>query len=215
MAGDEHFRVEMDGEWDIDDLGSFTSSLRLAYAYFYWISKEPIRVDPIIRSRIVRDLWSGESWGDRFAHNLYLRINPKDRLRIAAIRFESPGFMEIAGVVVVMGLLARVVRAWISTGAEALSLLQKVEDYFDRRRLRKIKPTVNLDDFDGLVVDEARILCFEYGGFLGLSKPQIEQVIELAGNPISGLRLLVAISSEAKRLHQLEQQGKIGLPRTK
>jgi hypothetical protein len=210
---EDRFRVEMDGEWDIDDLGALTSSLRLAYAYFYWITKQPIRVDPIIRSKIVRDLWSGESWGDRFAHTLYTRIKHEDRLRVGAIRFESPGFMEVVGLLGVMLLLARVVRAWIGAGSDVVELFKKVEDYFDRRKLRRIKPNVSLDDIDGQAVDEARALCFEYGRALGLHQAQIEQVIELAGNPISGLRLLVVISSEARRLHQLEQQGKIALPR--
>lgn len=110
----------------------------------------------------------GESWGDRFAHTMYTRIKPADRLRIGAIRFESPGFMEIVGVLVVMGLLARVVRAWIGAGVEVIGLFEKVGEFFDRRKLRKIKPNVSLDDIDGQTVDEARALCFEYGRALGL-----------------------------------------------
>jgi hypothetical protein len=39
-------------------------------------------------------------------------------------------------------------------------------------------------------------------------------MIELAGNPVAALRLLVAISNEARRLYRLSEQGKIRLPGT-
>jgi hypothetical protein len=209
-----HFRVEMDGEWDLDDLGSMTTSVRLSYAYFYWVFKDPQLVDQVVRSGISRYFWSGDFIGDKFARTLYERIPAKDRLRLVSIHFASPGWMELAAVALpAVAALGYVTRIWITNAGKAVDVMQKIDEFFATRKLREIKKG-SITDIDGDWIDEARDLCFEYGRFLGMEDARIEAAIELAGNPIAGLKLLVAISNEARRLYQLAGQGKIRLPGT-
>jgi hypothetical protein len=46
------------------------------------------------------------------------------------------------------------------------------------------------------------------GTNLGLNVDQIERVLNLTGNPISGLKLLAQIAHEAEKLARLERGGK-------
>jgi hypothetical protein len=208
------FRVEMDGEWDLDDLGDLVTSVRLSYAYFYWVFRDPQFVDQIVKGGISRNFWSGDYIGDRFAHTLYERIPPTDRLRLVSIHFASPGWLELAGAIPVVAALGWVTRIWITSADRAFDLFRKVDEYFRERKLQKQIKDGSIKDIDGAWVDEARQLCFEYGEFMGLDKERVEAMISLAGNPIAGLRLLVAISNEARRLYQLAEHGKIRLPGT-
>lgn len=205
----------MNGEWDIDDLDSLTSSFRLTYAYFYWISRDPYLIDPTVKHGIQRNFWSGEFNRDRYADNLYHRIPPADRLRLASIHFASPGWIEILGDRSVMMLLGAAVTSWIVAADKAFELFRKIEDYFEQRKLKKIPHNLSLDEIDGAAIDEARSMCFEYGTSLGFSEDKIEGIIEIAGNPIAALRVLVAISTETRRVDQLQQAGKLSLPSQK
>ena len=207
------FRINMDGEWDLDDLRLLTSSVRLSYAYFYWIYQDPAFVPTIVRGGISRYFWSGEYIGDRFAQTLYGEIPESRRLKLVSIQFASPGWMELAGMLPVIAGLGWVTRVWIKNFDQTIDLVKKVDEYFRERKLRDLRDKGSIQDIDGAFVDEARDLCYEYGRYLGLDDRRIESVITLTGNPIAALRLLVAISSEARRLYQLEEDGKISLPR--
>jgi hypothetical protein len=206
------FKVNMDGEWDLDDLRTLTTSIRLAYAYFYWALQEPLYVDQTVRGGLSRYFWTGEYVGDRFAQTLYDHIPEKKRLKLVSIHYASPGWMELAGFVPVIMGLGWVTRIWIKNFDQAFDLFKKVDNYFSERKLRDLRKTGSIKDIDGDFIDEARTLCFEYGRYLGLKDKEIENVITLVGNPIAALRLLVAMSSEARRLHELEAHGKISLP---
>lgn len=206
-------RLAMDGEWDLDDLRTLTASIRMGYSYFYWVFQEPTYVDSAVKSGIARYFWSGEHVPDRFAQTLYDHIPEKQRLKLVSIQFASPGWIELAASAPILIAFGWVAKIWIKNFDEAFELFKKVDGYFATRKLRDLRSKGSLKDIDGAFVDEARDLCFSYGGYLGLTEDQIEGVITLAGNPIAALRLLVAISSEARKLHDLEKQGKIKLPR--
>ena len=47
-------RFEMDGEWDLDDLARLSTSMKLTYAYFYWISVPIEHVPSRVRNQITR-----------------------------------------------------------------------------------------------------------------------------------------------------------------
>jgi hypothetical protein len=210
-----HFIARMDGEWDLDDLQSLTSSVRLSYAYFYWISQDPGAIDSAVRSGLARYFWTGERVGDRFAQTLYERIPEKRRLKLSSIHFASPGWIDLLGYLPVLMVLGYVARLWIRNFDQAFDLFKKVDQYFADRKLRDLRAKGSIEDIDGQFVDEARALCFKYGNHLGFSDDRVKAIIDLTDNPIAALRLLVAVSSEARRLHNLEQQGKIALPEVK
>lgn len=129
-----------------------------------------------------------------------------------SIRYASPGFIELAGLFGVILLLARCCKAWLEVAEKAGDLYSKVTKFFEERKLKRIPRTLDLSTISSKDVDDAKSLCFEYGAFLGFTPAHIEYLIDLTGNPISALRLLVALSSEARRMISLQQQGKLKFP---
>ncbi|WP_291981394.1 hypothetical protein [Candidatus Accumulibacter sp. ACC005] len=212
MARQVRLKLEMDGQWDIEDLTDLSHALRLSYSYFYWISDDSGLAPPRVQSMFARYFWSGEYIGERFAHNLYNEIPDDSRLQLVSIRYSSPGFIELAGLFGVILLLARCCKAWLEVAEKAGDLYGKVMKFFDERKLKRIPKKVDVDIVEPRDIDDARALCFEYGSFLGFTTNHIEYLIDLTGNPISALRLLVALSSEARRMISLEQQGKLKFP---
>lgn len=206
------FKMEIGGEWEIDDFETLFSSIRGTYAYFYWISTPAERVDPIVRSQIQSRFWSTDKLPGKLEHTFYDRIPQEGRLKIASIHFSSPGWVEVIALFSVLLLVGKATNEWIKVIDSGTDLLKKIDNYFEERKLKKISQSFSLSNIDGLTIDEARALCFEVGKCLSLPDGTIDSVISLAGNPISALRLLVHLSTEARRVHKLTQSGRLSLP---
>ena len=90
------FRMELGGQWEIDDLEELVESLRTSYAYFYWAMLDPDSVDEATKSLIVRHFWSQRWQLEQTASELYRRIPEPARLQLASIHYASPGWIELA-----------------------------------------------------------------------------------------------------------------------
>lgn len=209
---ESNFRFEIQGDWDFGDLDALTSSFKLTYAYFYWLQQPIESIPSHLTTRITRYFWSGDYIGDKFAEDLYWHIPEHQRIRLKAIHYNSPGWIEIAACVPVLVALAFCVRAWIGTADKAVDLFAKIDKYFIDRKLRKIERKISLSEIGGDAIDEARVLCFELGKLLGFEKKNVELMIDLTGNPISTLRLMVTLGKEARRVADLQSKGKLKLP---
>lgn len=208
-------KISVDGSWDIEDLRVLAESFSETYALFYPLVPNTDEINNVLHSLIRRQFWSGDIETQHFGRLLYRQIPSDESLKIKSFHYSSPGVLELVGVLPVLYLAAHVARAWIKTGDEFISLWEKVEKFFTQRRdLRKPRKTIELDDKMALGSDEARALVFEVGPRLGFTEPSCERIIEIAGNPISALKLIVAIGREGRRVATLQQQGLLELPPT-
>jgi hypothetical protein len=207
-----NLRFEMDGEWDLGDLNALASTLKITYAYFYWsgVSKEAMPQEVV--SLISRYFWSGEYIGERFAERLYWNIPESDRTRLKSIEYHSPGWIEIAAASgLALNGLAIAAKNWIETGEKALDFIERVRDFFRKRNLEKIERRFSLGSIDGASLDVARAMCFEAGRMLELPDTQVENIIEITGNPISALRMLMTMAGTARNTGDLASKGKLKL----
>lgn len=207
------FRMELGGQWEIDDLEELVESLRTSYAYFYWAMLDPDSVDEATKSLIVRHFWSQRWQLEQTAGELYRRIPAPARLQLASIHYASPGWIELAGWVGAISMMALCAGRWVKVVDEGFGLYKKIRAYFDSRKLNPPPPKFNLDEMAASDLDEARALCFEYGAELGFSKKKVEDIIRLTGNPISALRLMTNLAVEARRMVKLAAKGKLKLPK--
>lgn len=205
-------KMEIGGEWEINEFETLFSTIRGTYAYFYWISTPAERVDPIVRSQIQSRFWSTERLPERLEYSFYERIPHEGRLKIASIQFASPGWVEIAAIASVLLLVGKTTNVWIKAIDSGIDLLKKIDNFFEERKLKKVSQSFSLSNIDGITIDEARALCFEIGKHLSLTDEVIESMVSLAGNPISALRLMVRLSAEARRVHGLTISGRLILP---
>jgi len=208
-----HFRLELGGTWEIDDLEELVESLRTSYAYFYWVMFDPDNVDAATRTLIVRHFWSQRWQLEQTASELYRRIPDASRLQLHSIHYASPGWIDVVGYVGAIAMMATCASKWIKAADEGFALFKKIRKYFDDRKLNPPPLKFNLDEMSVKDIDDARTLCFDYGKELGFSEKKIEQMIELTGNPISTLRLLTNLAVEARRMVKLDRAGKLKLPK--
>ena len=212
-AAGGHFRLELGGKWDIEDLEELVEALRTSYAYFYWVMLDPDNVTEATRTLIIRHFWSQRWQVEQTASELYRRIPEQSRLELYSIHKASPGWIEVSGYVGAITMMAACASKWVKVTDEAFTLFKKVRQYFDDRKLNPPPAKFDLDNMPGIDIDEARHLCFQYGDALGFSKKKIEDMIKLTGNPISTLRLLTNLAVEAKRMVKLANAGKLKLPK--
>lgn len=213
QSSSNHFRLELGGRWEIDDLEELVESLRTTYAYFYWAMLDPSHVDEVTKTLIIRHFWSQRWQLEQTASELYRRIPQDARLELHSIHYASPGWIEVTGFVTAITAMGFCASRWIKVVDEGFTLFQKVKKYFDDRKLNPPPPKFDLDNMPGSDIDEARFLCFEYGEAMGLTKKKITEMIELTGNPISTLRLLTNLAVEARRMVKLDNKGKLKLPK--
>ena len=205
-------RFEMDGEWDLGDLNALASTLRITYAYFYWSNVNADSMPQQVRTLMSRYFWSGEYIGERFAEQLYWNIPESDRTKLKSIEYHSPGWIEISGAAGALAASAYAAKSWIEVAEKTLDLIERIEKFFERRRLKKIEKKVSLADIDGATIDEARAMCFEVGKMLSMSDTQVENVIDITGTPISALRMLMTMAGAARKTGDLAAKGKLKLP---
>jgi hypothetical protein len=208
-------RIPVDGYWNIDDLRNVSESLCNSYGYFYALVVQDIDVSRKMHELIQRRFWSGDIEANRFGNYLYSNIPETDGLRLRSFNYNSPGAMEFVGVLGALWMCARVARAWVAASSEFVQLWERVEKFFESRgkRFKKPKQKQNLDEDLTVGIDEARILCIQVADKLfGLDEEGTGRIIKIAGNPISALKLLVALSNEARKLSNMEKDGKLILP---
>lgn len=209
----EKFRIELGGDWDITDLENLVESIRISYSYFYWISVPPDHIEAATRTLIIRHFWSQKWQLSKTAEELYRRMPTEYRMKLVSIHYASPGWIELAGYIGAISLMAGCASRWVKALGEGFDLFTKIQKYFDDRKLSPPPDRLDLDNFSPKDIEEARHLCFELGGKLDLTKERVESMIELTGNPISTLRLMVNLSNEARRIVRLEEAGKLKLPK--
>jgi hypothetical protein len=184
------FKIKIERRWDIADLQEFSDSLVQTYGFLYQL--EGWGGVPLSRSKFVFP----DDWPFQWGHFFYREVPPKQRIKIKSFHYSSPGVIEIVAILSLLGLAARVVRAWARTGDAVLALLEKVKKFLSQRSRSRQEPAITHD------------LVFQFGLSLGLNEEDCATLIKEAGT-IGALKLLVAVATQGQRLAQLEQQGKL------
>lgn len=208
-------RLPVDGEWDMEDLRSLAESLSESYGLFYPLVAPDHDVRERLQDFLRKNFWSGDIETSRVGLYLYRNIPKEDSLRLKSFSYASPGAMEITGALAALLMLSRVAQSWIKTAEQFLSLWEKVEKFFARRRnLRRPSKRIEMNDDTAQSIEEARTLVFEVGGGLGFDAISCERLIDINGNPVSALKYLVAAGKEGRKIAKLQQDGKLTLPQS-
>jgi hypothetical protein len=205
--------IQVDGEWDMEDLSNLSQSLAETHGLFYPL----VAQDEVVRERLQSSLqdtfWSGNTDSRRIGERLYKQVPLTENLKLKSFYYSSPGAMTVMGVLGVLFLMAKVTNAWIKAGDGFLDLWKKVEKFFENRRhLRRPERKFELDDEMAADSDAARSLVFDVGVQLGFNHDACEALITVLGNPISALKFLVAVAKEGRKLSALQNDGKLSLP---
>lgn len=91
--------------------------------------------------------------------------------------------------------------------------MRRSRSFFKQRKHLRTPPAeLKLDAELAADVDEARALMFELGDELGYSKRECEIILKMLANPIAGLKFMIALARETRKLHGLSERGLLKLP---
>jgi hypothetical protein len=173
----------------------------------------------LIKSRIELDendplyiTYTAHPWrGGYSAVNFYAYLQnlvPKDRRpRVASIRYESPGWLELTFVVLAVVLsLRRIIKAFCDSGKEITSLYNDIYKGLQERRLLSL--SVKREE---LHLQREQLEFVEYSmdslakmlGFTGLA-----ELRKIAPSPLAALKILLSFYRRVRTLAEYQQNGK-------
>lgn len=206
--------IYMDGRWDIEDLLKLSDALKDTYAYFYAVGSAGGQQNIYLERMLTDHFWQGRGARWKLEEQLYGSIPREDALKIISIRYSSPGLMEIAGGLGALILMAKAANAWLDVGSKLVDTYTKIEKFFhERKHLQKPKLKFSLDSTLARDIDLARELMFELGDDMGYSNEDCEKILDLLSNPVAGLKFMVALAGETRKISALSEKGLLKLPR--
>ncbi len=206
-------KLLMDGRWDIEDLSAFADGLEEVYGYFSAVLVEEAEIRRRTNDLVQREFWSGDFERSRVGERVYGMMPDSAGLKIKSIRYASPGQLELVGVLAVLLLMAKVVKAWTEAASGLPDLYEKIQKFFsEHTNFRRPGRNFNLTSVQGKDVEDAKALMFDLGQTIGLDRVMCDRVLDMAGNPISGLRFMTALALQARKISTLEQRGLLTLP---
>jgi hypothetical protein len=139
-------QIPVDGQWDIEDLLSLSEALSETYGLFYPIICADDVIAPRLHDLLRKQFWSGDIDMRRFGRHVYHQIPKDESLKLKSFQYNSPGLIEISGVLPVLLMASLVTRSWIKTGEALINLWGKVDKFFAKRKqFRKPNRTTTVD----------------------------------------------------------------------
>jgi hypothetical protein len=113
MAREEigNFLIKFNGQWDLEDLYTFSRSFE--QVYFIVLSLQPhkdLRVQRRIRDTYSKYPWQGGYSVVNFNNSLKSNVDQKHVPKITAIRYASPGVLELSLVLPAAIVVHRIIR---------------------------------------------------------------------------------------------------------
>lgn len=92
----EPYRVDLDAQWNLNDLYEFPHALNQSYAFYYCFSESIDRYDIARIDKALKGYpWQGGYSVVNFYHVLENRVPKENRPQIASIHYASPGWLDI------------------------------------------------------------------------------------------------------------------------
>ena len=207
----DQYRILMDGRWELDDLYTIPHTFEQCYSFIYCFDAS---VRPINSNRIDFALHKYPWRGGYSYINIYSvlrnQIEWRDRPRIRAIKYSSPGWIDLAlnldvavQVAKAVGLLAGSAVAATKSYAAIAKILSAINTEREKAKLVRLKLTTE---------KSAQLikLCEAHAKFLGFKS--VKALNDHTGSPEVTLRLLLAHHRRLEQIGEYIEEGKVNLP---
>ncbi len=207
----EPYRVLMDERWALEDLYGFPRAYSQVYDFVYCFdSEQQVRSAGRIDRALDDYPWQGGYSYVNFYTVLHHQVPPPHRPVIAAIRYASPGWMDILLQPDVAVQIARSVMIVLSMGVLGLEAVKRL----DKSRLDIAKQRAQRDvEEEQLRVEEIKALnrmAEELARTMGFGSLEVLQA--RTNDPELTVKLLLAHYRRLRELADYVQSGKVSLP---
>jgi hypothetical protein len=207
--------IELDGSWELPEFGQFFRSYGQVYAFAYTVvsmERQQFASNP---NRLYADLpWRGGFSSTLFFQYIANRVRKQHRLKVRAIRYASPGVIELAGLALAAGVVYRVVRKLCDSADRLLGLHNAILEGIHKRKLNELivrerEAEVRLKESDVAFVETARAVLLTEMGF---SEDDREAIAKLSDyDSWKQLKTVMAVYRRAKPIADLQAQGRLKL----
>lgn len=206
------YRIDLDKRWKLEELYQFSRNFEQAYfAYFalYWIDRDGGE-ESVVYRRVSNTLksypWRGGYSVVSFYTGLKETIGRKHIPEVKAIKYSSPGFMELLIHLPVAVQLAGVVTSIALAIGAVNTTYNAIYRGMRERKLNEInveKAELNLAKEH---LDFLRMSCEELGRSLQVE--DIDRLIEMSGNELRALKVLQSMYRRVRVLSNYQNDGK-------
>jgi len=200
-------KIEMDGEWEIQDLYLFPHRYSEVYSFLYALNEAASGNAHRLSGAFQRYPWRGGYSAVNFYDDLYSSI-PKDRRpKIKRIEYASPGFIEVGAILLLVTQIDRILTTAMKTCDKLDSIYTNIHKRAMRRRLLKLsvkeKERKLAEEDVRFVVESTK----ELAEALGIPDPAA--LNRLTNDPLASLKILMGFYRRLRELLHFIEEGKV------
>lgn len=201
----ETYTIHIDGEWTLEDLYVFPRTFEQVYFLVY--SFMPDHDDQALER--IHHAYRAFPWqGGYSAVNFYNQLRyvtpPRERPKVASIRYESPSWIELALIVAVAISVERIVKAIANSILHANEVYDRIVRGLQERKLLRLEAKRKELQFRKEELEFINTATKSIAGLLGFSN--LAEINERTGHPYLTLKILLSLYRRVRKL--AEYQGK-------
>ena len=201
------YRIEIDGEWTLNDLYEFPYTYTQAYSFLYSLMVDDVIDDEKLIITFAVHPWRGGFSAVNFFHYLYELIPKAQRPTIVSIQYSSPGWIDLSLVLAVGIALRRIVYNLCDATLRIDDTYNKIYKGAQQRKLLSLESKsaeLKLDREHLKFLEEsaetfAKLLGFE----------RLEELNHLAPNKLAALKMLLAFYRRVRKLKEYQNKKKL------
>jgi hypothetical protein len=206
---ESHFYLELDQRWELEELAETSRCFNQLYA-FYYSTLPGIENRLEVRQAYANLPWRGGYSTVNFFFSLFSRMPPEWRPQIRRIQYASPGFIELAGLIIVAGMVAKSVEQIVRTLGAAHQTYLQIQAGIRENRLSKLQANNKELQLTVQQLAFSEQACIRLISILGIS-PEQDKMLELRtnGNKVVKMKLLMSIYRRTAKLAEKQYSRKL------
>lgn len=204
-------QLELDGRWSLEELADATKDYIQLYGFAYSLipnlpSARQEEVDYIYG----KFPWRGGYSTVNFFNQLFHKIPPKLRPEVQRIQYASPGFIELAELLAVAGIVAAIIQTVcksIKTVHDLYRSIQKASVDHELSKINLGKENLELKQRQINFCEESAKKLVEAFGLTETQEKLIDQKVR--GNPVMKLKILLSVFRRVEPLAKKQAEGKL------
>jgi hypothetical protein len=206
-----NYPIFIDRQWSLDDLHVFPKAYEQVYYAYEALLPKP---DQMIDQRIARAFhafpWRGGYSAVNFYNQLKFATPKRERPTVRAIKYNSPGFIELSlNISLALEIAAAVVTIAGSIGA-CNKLYHQIYTDSQKRKLlsldlRSREIELANQELDFIIESNQKL-----SNLLQITSP--DAIEELSPHPLIAMKIMLSVYRRSRILAEYQENGKVNLP---
>lgn len=204
---DAPYKIHIDGQWELEDLYTFPRAYEQVYfLVFSLMEHHTPRIHDRISQAFIQYPWRGGYSAVNFYNKLKHSFRKAERPRVLSLKYASPGWIELAVVLLVAEKVGKIIKSIGTSLTEANRVYHEIYVGLQKRKLLRIEVEVRrleLEKSHAAFLEDntkkmATLLGFE----------NINELNKKTGSPLTTLKILLSLYRRIRTLAEYQKSGK-------